>query len=141
MPFYVEPEVAGGLGERTVLDTAVHPPRVERLQYEFAGWLGDPLLESFPCFIATEPLAAALDAAHASGVRWAPVEVSLSEEFREQYPGREVPPFRWLRVTGAAGVDDFGLAPDHRLVVSDRALAVLRDAGMQHAVVEEFQPV
>ena len=31
---YVEPEVAGGLGQGTEMDTSVHPPVVRKLQYE-----------------------------------------------------------------------------------------------------------
>jgi hypothetical protein len=46
--------VAGGYGEDAILDTSVCPERVERLHYEFDGWLGDDLLESFPVFIITE---------------------------------------------------------------------------------------
>ncbi|APF85630.1 hypothetical protein HI806_01945 [Ralstonia solanacearum] len=51
--FFLEPEVAGALGENTVLDASTHPPRVEKLHFEFSGWLGDAILESFPCVIAT----------------------------------------------------------------------------------------
>jgi hypothetical protein len=32
---YIEPEVAGGLGENTLLDVRTHPPVVTRLHYEF----------------------------------------------------------------------------------------------------------
>ena len=37
----VEPEVAGALGDRTEMDSSIHPPIVKRLHYEFQGWLGD----------------------------------------------------------------------------------------------------
>lgn len=42
--FYIEPEVAGGLGRNTVMNRAVHPPVVSKLHYHFDGWLGDVLL-------------------------------------------------------------------------------------------------
>ena len=48
---YIEPEVAGGLGDHTVMDRSVHPPIVSKLHYQMEGWLGDALLESFPVFI------------------------------------------------------------------------------------------
>src|SRR6476660_8794270 len=64
------PEVAGGWGERTVADTSTHPPRVTALHYQFDGWLGDELLESFPCYIVTRRLAHALTAAGLSGFNW-----------------------------------------------------------------------
>jgi len=51
-----DPEVAGRLGEKTVLIATSHPPITERLNYEFDGWLGDDLLEPFLCYIVTESL-------------------------------------------------------------------------------------
>jgi hypothetical protein len=33
--FYIQPEVAGGLGKNTVMDRSVHPPIVSRLHHEF----------------------------------------------------------------------------------------------------------
>ena len=36
--YILEPAVAGGLGEGTVMDSTVHPPRAERLHYEFEDW-------------------------------------------------------------------------------------------------------
>ena len=53
---YIEPEVAGGLGNETIIDKNYHPPIVKKLHYEFNGWLGDDILESFPCFIVSERL-------------------------------------------------------------------------------------
>jgi hypothetical protein len=129
----LEPEVAGGWGPRTVADRSVHPPRVERLHYEFAGWLGDDLLESFPCYVVTPSLAEALGAAQCTGFSLDDVLVTSTEEFRELYPGRKLPAFRWLKVHGVAGTDDFGHASDFRLVVSSRALAVLDEFQLQHA--------
>src|SRR6476660_6693817 len=132
------PEVAGGWGERTVADTSTHPPRVTALHYQFDGWLGDELLESFPCYIVTRRLAHALTAAGLSGFQLAPVEGSASELFAELYPGGRLPPFAWLQVGGVAGRDDFGMSPDHRLVVSDRALGVLRAGQLRHCEVSEW---
>ena len=52
----LEPEVAGGFGEQTILDNSTHPPDVKWLHYVLDGWLGDDILESFPCYIVTERL-------------------------------------------------------------------------------------
>ena len=56
MYYFIEPEVAGGWGGNTIADTSVHPPKISKLHYQFDGWLGDDLLESFPCFIVSESL-------------------------------------------------------------------------------------
>ena len=37
--YYLEPEIAGGLGECTVMDRSVRPPVVKRLHYELDGRL------------------------------------------------------------------------------------------------------
>jgi len=134
--FVLEPEVAGGLGPGTVLDSISHPPRVSKLDYEFSGWLGDALLESFPCFIVLAAVADALKAASFTGYGLHEVEISMTRDFESTYPGR-LPQFRWLKINGVAGQDDFGLAGDHRLVVSDRALGQLQQFGLSHAVVEQ----
>ncbi len=134
----LEPEVAGGFGELTELDASVHPPAVSRLHYEFHGWLGDDLLESFPCFIVSGPLAASIEAAGLTGFRLAPVDVSVSQEFVELQPETQLPSFAWLQVSGTAGAHDFGLSSKSQLVVSPRALDVLRGHRLAHCQLSRW---
>ena len=134
--FVLRPEVAGGLGPKTVMDCSTHPPRVDELHYVFDGWLGDELLETFPCFIATQALWTLLDDAGLSGVRAGPLHVSASEQYVEMYPERVLPPFVRLLVTGTPGKDDLGLKPPARLVASRRALDVLRRRRLEQCDVE-----
>src|SRR5260370_37886947 len=125
--FYIEPEVAGSSeGDNSVMDRSVHPPIVSRLHYEIAGWDGDVLLESFPAFIVTEDaMNNLMESGATTGARFADVEITTTYPFRELYPDTKLPKFVWLQVTGRAGHDDFGLAADLRLVISERALDVL----------------
>jgi len=120
------------------MDPSVHPPIVTRLHYEFDGWLGDALLESFPCWIVTMAAKDRIRSLRLTGVDFADVEVTTSGEFQDFYPNRQLPKFCWLQVKGEAGHDNFGIADDHRLVVSERALEALKDLGIARAVVEEF---
>ncbi|MHA6915602.1 hypothetical protein ACQUJO_21055 [Ralstonia pseudosolanacearum] len=136
--FFIEPEVAGKLGENTVLDPTVHPARVDKLHYKFSGWLGDAMLESFPCVIATQAASDALKQSDVTGVQFVEVEVSASDEFRELYPNRELPSFQWLKVSGEPGRHDFGIASDLRLVVSEKVLGILQSFGLEHALTEPF---
>jgi len=138
--YYVEPEVAGGLGKHTVLDSSVHPPIVSELNYRIVNWLGDALLESFPALIITRPAADALQAMDASGISLRDVEITVSDSFRETYPERTLPEFVWLIVSGLAGKDDFGIADDSRLVVSQRVLNRLKAFGLENALVENYAP-
>ncbi len=137
--YIIEPEVAGGWGEQTEFTrTPGRPVVVHKLHYEFDGWLGDELLESSPCFIATERMAVALQQAQLTGFGFDNVVVSMSGQFEDLYPGRDLPKFVWLRVVGSAGKDDFGLTSDLRLVVSVRALSVLKSVGIPNADVSPF---
>jgi hypothetical protein len=137
--FKIEPEVAGGLGRNTDLDTSTHPPIVHKLNYEFAGWLGDALVVSFPCFVATVDLCEAIKRADLTGVRFAPVEITTSSEFRALHPKVKLPDFRWMQVYGRAGADDFGLLNKIRLVASQRALELLRRFGLAHADIGDYE--
>jgi|ERR1051325_6709439 hypothetical protein len=141
MKYYMlEPEVAGGFGPNAILDNpSARPPQVSHFHYEFDVWLGDPLLEAVACFIVTESLKQKIAALQPTGVAFGVVEVSKSGEFEDLYPDRNLPKFAWLKVTGKAGEDDFGLSSNHCLVVSQRILDVLRDEGLSHCDVSEFK--
>jgi hypothetical protein len=125
-------------GKNTVLDRSVHPPLVSKLHYEFDGWIGDVLLESFPSFIVTEEGGRRLHKTGITGARFDEVEITTSEEFKDSSPNRRLPKFVWLRVDGQAGRDDFGTATDGKLIVSERALEVLKELGISHASVAPF---
>ena len=136
--WYLSPEVAGQLGEQTVLEPSSHPPIITRLHYQFDGWLGDDLLEAFPCFVVTERLAKALQESGLTGWRLKDVTVSKSVTFEDLYPKREMPDFRWLVVDGQPG-DDFVLGDNMRLEVSDRALNFLRGYAVSNASIEPVE--
>lgn len=136
--FLLEPEVAGGLGERTVMDTASHPPKVEHLHYELEGWLGDDLLESFPAYVVTRTMGDRLVNAELDGFTLRHVEISRSSTFEELYPSRDLPAFTWLDVSGVAGESDVGVDPKARLVVSGRAMVVLRGASLDNCLITDW---
>ncbi|MCA3078639.1 MAG: hypothetical protein ING71_07625 [Rhodocyclaceae bacterium] len=136
--FILEPEVAGGFGPETVLDRSVHPPRPTVFNYEFDGWLGDPLVETVANFVVTLSLRKNLEVARASGIAFGDVKISKSGEFEDLYPDTELPEFSWMQVSGSPGFDDFGLNSDHRLVVSGAALKILTDEGMNNCEIEAY---
>lgn len=140
MKYYIlEPEVAGSLGKGTVMNRDVHPPDVKKLDYEFDGWLGDVLLESFPCFIATIDAVTKLQRLPVTGVQFDDVRISKSVQFQDMYPNQVLPKFKWLKVLGRPGLEDFGLGRDFRLVVSDRVLNALKPLGLSNAVIQNFE--
>lgn len=128
--FILEPEVAGGFGPDTILDQGVHPPRPIEFNYQFDGWLGDPLVETVANFIVTLRLKEKLEEHHASGIKFSDVKISKSSEFYDLYPDTVIPDFAWMQVHGLPGYDDFGLSSEYRLVASERMLGVLADEGL-----------
>jgi putative NADH-flavin reductase len=118
--------VAGGWGTHTEADRKAHPPVVTHMHYEFEGWLGDDLLTTFPEFVVTERLATGLQRSGLSGFQLADIEISAGDMWKQLHDTRPLPQCRWLKVTGRAGASDFGLTELAHLVVSDRALELLR---------------
>lgn len=137
--YYIEPEVAGGLGERTIMDATIHPPKITKLHYQLDGWMGDVLLETFPCYIITETAMKEIELSDATGVGFDRVEVTLSDNFREMYPDRNIPLFYWIQVNGICGLDDFGITQDFRLVISEKMLLLLQQLGISHSEIEGFK--
>ncbi len=77
-------------------------------------------------FIVSERVGAVLVRERLTGFRLAEMEQTVDEQVYEHDPTFTVQPFAWLQLTGEPGVDDFAL-DDVELVVSERALAVLRE--------------
>ena len=138
--FELEPEVAGGFGPATTGDLRARPPQVEKFNYEFDVWPGDPLLEALSTFIVTNRLKDRLIEVRASGVAFGDVEVTKSGIFLDMNGDRPLPAFSWLQITGRAGKDDFGLSSSRRLIVSERIMNLLKDFGSKYYEVSEYDP-
>lgn len=136
--YVIRPEVAGSLGSGTELDTGVHPPRVQRLHYVFAGWSGDDIVETFPVHIVTTRLGYAISDAALTGVLLEPVEVTNDPQFVELEPAvaASLPDWHWLRVVGRPG-DDFWLDSVALLHVSQAAYDVMSKFDIGKAEVLE----
>jgi hypothetical protein len=139
--FELEPEVGGFFGPASVVaDVTKRPPIVSKFNYEFDTWLGDPILEALCAFIVTDDLKERLAAAGASGVSFGTVEITKSDIFEMLKPDFTLPAFSWLQVVGKPGADDFGLSEAFMLVVSERILELLKQAGMKHCTIVEYRP-
>jgi hypothetical protein len=136
--FLLKPAVPGD-NSNSSADWSVHPPIIHQLRYEFDFLLDDVLFASFPSWIVTVPAKVAIQSAGLSGVSFEHVEVSKSPDFEEIEPDQDLPEFAWLKVNGKAGRDDFGIAHDTKLVVSERALKLLKRLGIPNAKVSEFE--
>lgn len=131
----IEPEVAGGFGERTALDYSTNPWTVRSLHYEFQGWLGDDLLTTHPCFIVTFSLKESLVKFNGTGYSFDDVIATKSAFFDETYPEVVLPSFSWLKIHGQPGHDDAGLGKNSQLVVSNNFLDVLKQHAIENCII------
>lgn len=101
------------------------------------GWNGDALLQSFPCYLVSPRMAEDLEAGSLTGTHLADAEVTLSPG-AEEFVDTAVLGFRWLQPRGAPGLDDVAVDDKARLIVSDRALAVLRRHPLENCLIEQW---
>lgn len=67
------------------------------------------------------------------------VEITTSGEFEDIFPEMQLPKFVWLQVFGEPGKDDFGIKANINLVVSERALDVLKGLQLIHASITPYE--
>ncbi len=134
----IEPEVAGGLGEKIQMDNSVFPPLVKNLHYEFESWLGDDILESFPCYIVTESLRKGIESQNLTGINFDEVYICKSENFTELYPDKQLPIFFWAKINGERNKDDFFITEENTLAISDKAYLLLRNYNISQADIEDL---
>lgn len=136
--FYLDADMPGDISP-SIAEWSRHPPVIHALHYEFDFYSSDVLIECPPCRIVTESARTAIEFARLTGANFDKVEVSNSHEFRGLHPEQKLPQFAWLKVDGEAGHDDFGVARNTRLVVSERALELLQSLGIPNAEVTNFE--
>jgi hypothetical protein len=134
----IEPEVSGGIGSKTLIDNSKHPPTIKKLNFEFEDWLGDDILETFPCYIVTEKLKDEIELNRLTGIIFENVEITKSKNFAELYIGKELPKFYWAQIVGKLNFDDFVISNDFRLLISDKAFKLFSIFKIANAVVEDF---
>lgn len=120
----LEPEFAGPLGPRTVVNQSVHPPEVSSLHIEFdmEAWRGDDLLEAYPCFLVTENLRRVIAKFAKGRFEFDSLRQTRLGPPRKLQPFQPLPQLWWLKVTGQAGRDEIGLAENHCLVVDEQVV-------------------
>ena len=150
MEYYIlEPEVPGDLDDNTPIKPSSEGPYaqyVEHLGICIEVWMGDDLMEIIPCYIVTRVLRDALTASALSGFEIDTVDVSFDKQllmFPDMAASWPIPKLYWLKITGKAGKDDFGLSPADApvvLVVSDRAMNLLQRFHLESCEVSKYVP-
>ena len=151
-----EPEVAGEIGENTVYDNfddlryRGDKPEISKLHFIFSGWLGDDIIESTPCFIVTDKLKIEIEKSELIGYEFQDAEISLSDEFIEICPDRDISQFKRLIPKGSVVVEDetyatwtgedFNFSDKSYLVVSERALNIIKEFNLDNCDLYKLSP-
>lgn len=136
MPYCLDPQVAGELGDGTVLDSSTHPPQVSKVDYVLDQSDADELIQSFPVYLVSTNLAPRLQDAGLTGFELSGATVRPSDNYLAIYGNVPPPEYLWLQVTGTAGEADCWLDESAQLCVSDRMMTVIEAAGLSDCLVE-----
>jgi hypothetical protein len=144
MSFYIlKPEQCGGFGRKALYggELTDRPPAIYRLDFEFTAWPVDDLIEVNCTYIATETLVAELAELNPKpvGIFYDNVTVNNTYEMRQAQPGMELAAYKWCKINGRPGKDDFAMSADHRLVISSRALIVIKPR-LTRCIIEVYNP-
>lgn len=136
MPFRLDPQVAGELGEGTVLDGSTHPPRVSQVVYVLDQPDADESIQSFPVFLVSTNLGSRLQDAGLTGFELSGVIVRPSDNYLAIYGDVPLPQYLWLQVTGTAEETDCWLDESLQVCVSDRMMAIMELVTLSDCLVE-----
>lgn len=135
--FQLEPEVPGELGRNTLINNLVFPPKIEKLEIVFKGWLGDCLIECFPTFLITERTSQKLIKNEMTGFSFKTAIIKKDYPFDELYPNLSLPKFIWIVINGTPKESDFGI-DNNLLVVSEKALEILKSERLGNCDIVEI---
>jgi hypothetical protein len=125
----IQPEVIVGLGDKTVFVEAVAPFKtVAKLHVELEDWLGDDLMECYPCYLVTEDLKDKLSQSDIKGYVIEPMQLTKNEYFANNYRlEKKLPKFYWLKIVGLKDRgDDMYIGEEKALFASDKLLDFLK---------------
>jgi uncharacterized FAD-dependent dehydrogenase len=141
MFYKVNPQYCGEYGRKTLYSGELTdvPAKIFRMHAEFNIYPDDELIEISRQYLGTDALAEVIKAIQprATGLSVDDVITTTTFDFRRNYPGKELPMMKWFKITGKAGVDDFGLSKDYQLVVSDRVINKIKNK-MNNCLAEAF---
>lgn len=125
---------------RSVFDFTVDPPRPKAPRFVAMAWLGDPLVQTSPCFFVTEALALDLQLSGATGFTLTDIELEVDEQFAEFEPDTAgaLPKFVELRPHLDRSADVFLTASLGELVVSEPVFDLLLKHGLAFCGIEDY---
>lgn len=144
--FQISPHICGCFGDDTdIQDIYAFPTKFSNFHFELTIWPeADLITAGYDAYAGTTRLADAIKKAGLTGVEFDHVEMVDGDQFykyRKQHAGEELPDYLWFKFTGKPGIDDFGqIQTVFPLVVSERALNLLKTFDHKHFRIKDFDP-
>jgi len=139
--FIFSPEVSGEMGDNTIVDNRFTPMKVYHLEMVFDRF-SDDIFESFPVYIVSQSLYDKIIDLGFTGMDNARlITYEMNEQFDDVYPNGEKPTqnYYMVDITGEADDDFFIDKVINDLVVSSRALQLLKSFRVRYAEVKEYR--
>ncbi|WP_206743172.1 hypothetical protein, partial [Chryseobacterium sp. Leaf394] len=116
-----------GLGEKTeFVEQKLTSKTVSKLHIKLEDWLGDDLMECYPCYLITENLKENLKNQTFTGYMIEDVEISMGEYFFNNYNvNKSIPKFYWLKINGDENKTDLYIGKEKKLFCSEKLLNFL----------------
>jgi hypothetical protein len=73
-----------------------------------------------------------------TGVLFDNVKITKTEEFMDMYASTDLPTFYWMRINGKFSIDDFTIAEDYRLLISEKAMSIMSFFNIKNASFEDY---
>lgn len=136
--YFIDAPIYGSLGPDTAMDTSHLPPVLKRLHYLLDSQPECDLFKGPRCYLVSRRLGEALKASKLSGYQLGDASIAASKAMLQLHPRAKVESALWLRVTGKPQADDFSLDEFFRLVVSEKALKLLRSFDLEACNIYEI---
>ena len=136
--FRLKPERPSNIWQYSTVDDR---GEIQKMVFAYDFWSNEPIFRDIRYFFVRRSVATALQEAGLTGFQCVEVPTIKSKQYdSSDHRDRDPEPVGWLQVTGRMAMDDFGLQGKAKLVVSERALGVLRNHGLVRCEVIEYDP-
>lgn len=132
--FYLHTWSMTGFDDQTINENK-DTQTVENIGIMIDFWPADDLFSIAPLFFVTERLRSILKSKKFPELEFKKItRIVRGSNFVANFPDAELPDWYWeIKINGNIGVDDFSVWQNSFLIVSERALHLLRDNHVTHA--------
>lgn len=126
----ISPIVPGDMAADADVDTASIPPVIRKASVVFKTIVLCDLMEIYPFYIVSDQLRDLISSHDLSGISWTNLTIKRA--------GKVVMGYSNMIILGKYNGDDFALGSNNLLIVSDRALSVIRELDLGDCEISDY---